>query len=186
MTAGGPEPGAVLPTRTTLPASAVLHASAVAVGDRALLITGAAGAGKTTLALEMIALGAELIADDRVCTVSDQISPYETLPDNAPSDVTRQLWLSAPPKIAGLVEIRGFGLVRLATRPRAALKLIAELDHGETERLPPRRTRDLSGIACPVILCKGRPGLAAALTCLLRAEDWPGPEFLAADRFSDA
>ena len=55
------------------------------------------------------------------------------------------------------------------------------VDHVEAERLPPRRTRVLSGIACPVILCKGRPGLAAALTCLLRAKDWPGPEFLASD-----
>ena len=163
MTAGDLESGAALPAR------AILHASAVAVGEHALLITGAAGAGKTTLALEMIALGAGLIADDRVCAD----------PDEAPPGKTRQLWLSAPSNIAGLVEMRGFGLLRLAARPGAALKLIAELDHGETERLPPRRTRVLSGIACPVILCKGRSGLAAALTCLLRAEDWPGPEFFA-------
>jgi len=141
-----------------------LHGSAVAAGEHALLITGAAGTGKTTLALEMIALGAELVADDRV----------GAWPDSA-----GRLWLSAPANIAGLVEIRGFGLVRLAARPRAALKLIADLDHSETERLPPRRHRELSGIACPVILCKGRPGLAAALICLLRAEDWPGPEYFA-------
>jgi len=173
LTAGEPEPG------TVPPASVLLHASAVAVGDHALLITGAAGAGKTTLALEMIALGAELIADDRV-----RVTPDEAPSSKALANETRQLWLSAPPNIAGLVEMRGFGLLRLATRPLAALRLIAELDHGETERLPPRRTRVLSGIACPVILCKGRPGLAAALTCLMRAEDWPGPEFLAADNSS--
>ena len=178
MTAGGPEPGASLHT------SAVLHASAVAVGDRALLITGAAGAGKTTLALEMIALGAELIADDRVRVTPDEAPSDKAPPNKFLANETRQLWLSAPPNIAGLVEMRGFGLLRLAARPRAVLKLIAELDRGETERLPPRRTRILSGIACPVILCKGRPGLAAALTCLMRAEDWPGPEFLAADNSS--
>ncbi len=153
----GPEPGAHL------------HGSAVVAGEHAGLITGAAGAGKTTLVLEMIALGAELVADDRVA-----ILPQRTGPDGA-----GRLWLSAPANIAGLVEIRGFGLVRLAVRPRAALKLIADLDHGEAERLPPRRQRVLSGIACPVILCKGRPSLAAALTCLLRAEDWPGPEYFA-------
>jgi len=149
---------------------AYLHGSAIAAGEHALLITGAAGAGKTTLALEMIALGAELIADDRVCTWPDG---------------TGRLWLSAPPNIAGLIEMRGFGLVRLAARPRAALKLIADLDHGVTERLPPRRQRVLSGIACPVILCKGRPGLAAALTCLLRAEDWPGSEYFAGEQFAE-
>jgi HPr kinase/phosphorylase len=143
-----------------------MHGSAVAVGERALLITGAAGTGKSTLALEMIALGAELIADDRV----------GMQPDDQGADGTRQLWLSAPPAIAGLVEVRGFGLVRLTARPRAALKLIADLDQNEPERLPLRRERVLSGVACPVMLCRGKPGLAATLTCLLRAEDWPEPE----------
>ena len=139
-----------------------LHGSAIAVGEHGLLIIGAAGAGKSTLALEMIALGAELVADDRV---------------NLQPEATSQLWLSAPPGIAGLVEMRGFGLVRLAARSRVTLKLIADLDQIETERLPPRRERVLSGITCPVMLCKGRPSLAAALTCLLKAEDWLGSEF---------
>ncbi len=138
------------------------------------MITGAAGVGKTTLALEMIALGAELVADDRV-----SVSPDGIWPGGA-----GRLWLSAPPTIAGLIEIRGFGLVRLAARPRAALKLIADLDHGESVRLPPRRQLLLSGIACPVILCKGRPGLAAALTCLLRAEDWPGPDYFTGENLA--
>ena len=143
---------------------AYLHGNAVAIGEHALFITGAAGSGKTTLVMEMIAQGADLVADDRVRIASG---------DNG------RLWLSAPPNIAGLVEVRGFGLIRLSFRPRTMLRLIADLDHSETERLPPRRQRILSGIACPVILCKGRSGLAAALTCLLRAEDWPGPEFFA-------
>jgi len=150
--------------RTGDAAQTTLHASAVAIGEHALLITGEAGAGKTTLALEMIALGAELIADDQVLA--------------RPGDDGR-LWLSAPPNLAGLVELRGFGLIRLAARPRAALRLIADLDRAAGNRLPPRGQRVLSGIACPVILCKGRPGLAAALTCALRASAWPGPEYFA-------
>ena len=164
MSAGRPAPSA----------GAQLHGSAVAAGGRAVLITGAAGAGKTTLALEMIALGAELVADDRV----------DTWPESAGPDGAGRLWLSAPANIAGLVELRGFGLVRLSARPRAALKLIADLDQSESERLPPRRRRVLSGIACPVILCQGRPGLAALLTCLLRAEDWPGPEYFSGENLA--
>jgi len=152
-----------------LDSGSYLHGSAVAVGEHALLITGTAGAGKTTLALEMIALGAELVADDRVAV----------RPDGA-----GRLWLSPPPGISGLVEMRGFGLVRFAARPRVALKLIADLDHSETERLPPWRERVLSGIACPVMLCKGRLSLAAALTCLLRADDWPGSDFFAGEQFA--
>jgi HPr kinase/phosphorylase len=139
------------------------HASAVAVGGRGLLITGRAGAGKTTLALEMIALGAELVADDRV---------------RAEADAEGRVWLSAPANLAGLAEVRGFGLARLTPRRRAVLALVADLDRAEAERLPPLRERRVAGIACPLILCEGRPGLAAVLTCLLRAEEWPGAEVL--------
>jgi hypothetical protein len=67
----------------------------------------------------------------------------------------------------------------MAARTRVKLTLIADLDRPETERLPPRRNRVLSGIACPVMLCKGKPGLAAALTCLLKADDWPGEDWSA-------
>ena len=58
MTIGAPASGPA----SGASSDAHLHGSAVAAGEHALLITGAAGAGKTTLALEMIALGAELIA----------------------------------------------------------------------------------------------------------------------------
>ena len=142
----------------------LVHASAVAVDGRGLLITGRAGAGKTTLALEMIALGAELVADDRV---------------HAEADGAGLLRLSPPRRIAGLVEVWGFGLVRLPARAAVPLALIADLDRAASARLPERQQRTVRGIACPVILCKGKPGLAAALTCLLRAEEWPGPEHFA-------
>ena len=143
-----------------------LHASAVAVDGRGLLITGASGAGKTTLALEMIALGATLIADDLV----------HVLPDGADG-----LRVSAPPNARGLVELRGFGLARLPCCASAPLALVADLDRTEPERLPPPRHLMLSGIACRVILCKGKPGLAAALTCLLRAEAWPEHDLFAGE-----
>lgn len=145
----------------------MLHASAVAVGGRGLLITGGAGAGKTTLALEMIALGARLVADDLV---------------RAETDHAGRLQLSAPEGIAGLVEVRGFGLARLPARASVTLSLIADLDRAEAARLPEPRQRTIRGIACPVFLCKGKPGLAAALTCLLRARDWPAADHFAGQR----
>ena len=48
-----------------------VHASAVALGERALLITGESGTGKTTLALEMLALGASLIGDDQIAAAQE-------------------------------------------------------------------------------------------------------------------
>ena len=49
----------------------ILHATAVAVAGRGLLIRGASGSGKSGLALEMMARGAQLVSDDRVI-VSDR------------------------------------------------------------------------------------------------------------------
>ncbi len=141
----------------------LLHASAVCVAERAVLITGPAGAGKTTLALEMIALGAGLVADDRV------------LADRGDDG---RVWLAPPGRMAGLAEVRGFGMIRLGHRPRSVLALVADLGRPEPERLPPRRECVIAGIACPLILCEGRPGLAGVLVTLLRAEAWLGPEFL--------
>lgn len=130
-----------------------LHASAVAVAGHGCVITGAAGAGKSTLALEMMALGAELVADDRV-------------------DVRRAggaLMLSAPAAIAGMIEARGIGILRLPGRSEAPLALVVDLDRPETGRLPEPRRRDLLGIACPLVLGRARAGLAAMLVVLLRA-----------------
>ena len=130
-----------------------LHASAVAVDGRGCLITGASGAGKSTLAIEMIALGAQLVADDRV-------------------DVRRAgggLLVSAPAPIAGLIEARGAGILRLGHRKEAPLALIVDLDHAETARLPEPRRREILGIPCPLLLGRGRAGLASLTFLLLRS-----------------
>lgn len=143
-------------------ASAQLHASAVSVDGRGCLITGAAAAGKSTLAVEMIALGAELVADDRV-------------------DLRREgsaLVMSAPVTIAGLVEVRGAGILRLPSRASAPLELVLDLDEAETERLPAERRREILGVPSRLILGRARAGLAALAFVLLRA----GLSFVPDDR----
>ena len=137
----------------------LIHASAVAVGGQAVLIVGAPGSGKSILAAEMIAQGAVLVADDQVIvSAGDRLS------------------VSAPERLSGLLEIRGFGLIRLEALPSAPLRLVADLDEAEPERLPPHRVRDLSGHPCRLMLCKGRPRLAATLACILKARDWLDPD----------
>lgn len=141
-----------------------LHATAVAVKGRGCLITGAAGTGKSTLALEMMALGAELVADDRV-------------------DLRREgdaLVLSAPATIAGLIEARGAGILRVAACAEARLALIVDLDDAEAERLPEARRRELLGVPCRLLLGRARAGLAALAVVLLRA----GVSFLPPDRLA--
>lgn len=106
--------------RVTDSAPLILHASAVAFGACGLLIIGKSGAGKSTLALQLMSIGAKLVADDRV-------------------EVTRAveggLVLSAPRPLSGLIEARGLGV--LAAEPvRAIARAVIDLDAVETERIP--------------------------------------------------
>ena len=70
-----------------------LHASAVALDGRGVLITGAAGSGKSSLALTLMAYGAVLISDDQTEL----------------SRVGDTIWARAPETISGLIEARGAG-----------------------------------------------------------------------------
>ena len=135
------------------PDPALIDGSAVSVGGKAVLITGSSGSGKSSLALDMISRGAELLADDKI----------------EARLVSGTVVLAAPPQIAGMVEARGIGILRLKTRDPAKLAVIVDLDETETERLPQRKTR-LLGLEFPLIRGRGRDGLAASLTVMLRAE----------------
>ncbi|HQT80030.1 MAG TPA: HPr kinase/phosphatase C-terminal domain-containing protein [Rhodopila sp.] len=92
-----------------------MHGSCIARNDDAILIVGPSGAGKSDLALRLLARGFELIADDQV-DIADGFA-------------------SCPAELAGLLEARGVGIVRLPYRSRARLVLVVEL--GRTpDRLP--------------------------------------------------
>ncbi|MEX2454679.1 MAG: HPr kinase/phosphatase C-terminal domain-containing protein, partial [Rhodospirillaceae bacterium] len=88
-----------------------LHATCIAFGDAGVLLRGPSGAGKSDFALRLIQAGASLVADDRVRLRRDGAS----------------VRASAPPGIAGRLEIRGAGLARMACRGDAALVLVADL-----------------------------------------------------------
>lgn len=128
------------------------HATAISIDDRGCLIIGASGSGKSTLAIAAIALGAELVADDRV-------------------DISRrgaQLLLSAPAKIAGLIEARGVGILRLPMRPEASLIFVVDLDRAASRRLPDPDHIALLGVPVPVLHGQDRPELASLLVLMLR------------------
>lgn len=140
------------------PSSARLHASTIAVDGRALLILGPSGCGKSALALELIALGAELVADDQtlVCRRGDR------------------LVASAHPNIAGQIEARHVGLFRLPFRAEAEIALAIDLGKTELHRLPPARLLPLLGQK--VTLLHRPPGghaASALLQCLLGRRETP-------------
>lgn len=112
----------------------VLHASAVAFENRGLLILGPSGSGKSSLAIELMALGATLIADDGVV-----LTPQ----DGA-------LKISAPNQTAGMVEARGIGLLK-ADAGTAWARAVVDLAQVETERLPRSRQTVIADVALPLI-----------------------------------
>ncbi|MCX7646951.1 MAG: serine kinase [Rhodobacteraceae bacterium] len=130
----------------------VVHGTAVSLGGRALLILGPAGAGKSALALELLALGAGLIADDRTLLSLREGHPVA----------------SAPATIAGRIEARGLGILAATPAPPAPVVLAADLGRVETERLPPARHIDLLGVAIPLVHKVDGPHFPAALLQYLR------------------
>ncbi len=114
----------------------LVHATAVAIDGGALLLRGPSGAGKSDLALRLIDAGARLVADDQVEL----------------RRVGRQVLTRAPASLAGLVEIRGVGIVRVDALKEAPLVLIVDLTLSEeVERLPEPRIETVLGLSLPLI-----------------------------------
>jgi len=107
----------------------LLHASCVAVASAGVLIRGRSGSGKSSLALELMALGALLVSDDRT-----EIKLRDAWPV-----------ASAPKNLQGLIEARGIGILSAANIASARIVLVVDLDRAETDRLPPDRTTELLG-----------------------------------------
>jgi serine kinase of HPr protein (carbohydrate metabolism regulator) len=141
--------------------NASIHASAVLVGDRAVLIRGPSGSGKSRLAFDLILAGraghiapTTLIGDDRV----------HVWPKGA------ELMIGPVPALAGLIEVRGLGILRCDFAAEAAAGLVVDLDAADAERLPPPEALQISikGILVPRIPVQpgfsGLPLVVAALT----------------------
>ena len=112
-----------------------LHASTVAAEGRAVMITGPSGAGKSDLALRLLDRGFMLVSDDRTLVRKDG----------------DRLIASAPPNIAGKLEIRGIGIVDMDTLKDVPVALLVDLT-SEIQRLPDEnRERPVLGVRVPLI-----------------------------------
>ena len=117
-----------------------IHASAVLIGPRAVLIRGPSDAGKSRLAYAVIEAArtgliafARLVGDDRVHV-----------------EAAHGRLLARPAQaLAGLIEIRGLGIRRVPYEPLAAIGLVVDLGAADAERLPMPTDVEVAGIALP-------------------------------------
>ena len=136
--------------------SLLMHATAVAIDGGAVLLRGGSGSGKSDLALRLIDAGGQLVSDDQPLLRRDG----------------DRVVASAPPAIAGLIEVRGIGLVRIDAAPEPVpLVLVADLIlAGDIERMPEPRVERVLGVAVAAIdLAPFQASAAAKLRLLRRA-----------------
>jgi serine kinase of HPr protein (carbohydrate metabolism regulator) len=119
-----------------------IHASAVLVGARAVLIQGASGSGKSRLALALLNAAhqgllpfARLVADDRAHVEAAH----------------GRLMVRPAPALEGLIEVRGLGIRRVPYEQLATVGFVVELGTTDAERLPAQARTEavLQGIALP-------------------------------------
>jgi len=137
---------------------ATVHASAVLAGARAVLIRGPPGAGKSRLALELIeaarrgSIGfARLVGDDRVHLQA----------------AGGRLLVRPAPELAGLIELRGLGILRRDHESCAVVGLVVDLDAEDAERLPEKRETTVEGVTLPRLpVARGVTPLPAVLAVI--------------------
>jgi len=112
-----------------------LHATTVALDGRAVLISGPSGSGKSDLALRLLDRGFVLVSDDQTIVKKDGT----------------KLVATAPPTIAGKLEVRGIGIVDVERAENAPVALVVELT-SDIQRLPDdSRDRLILGVRVPLI-----------------------------------
>ena len=155
-------------TETASRAPKQVHASCVAVttddGLVGVLLRGQSGVGKSDLALRLIdnegrGGGALLVADDRVDLIVRD----------------GEIRAVAPAALAGLLEVRGLGIMPLAHLADVAIELVVDLvaEGADIPRLPDVRHTDLLGMSLPWMQLQPFEAAAAAkLRLAVRALPW--------------
>ena len=145
-------------------AESTIHATAVLIGARALLILGPPGAGKSRLALALLQAAdagalrfARLVADDRAL-----IEP-----------VHGRLLVRPAPALAGMLEVRGLGIRRVPYEPVAEVGMVVELGARDGLRLPEpeSRTVDIASIRLPRLAVAAGEDLLPIVLASVRTED---------------
>jgi HPr kinase/phosphorylase len=139
---------------------ATIHASAVLVGPKAVLIRGPSGSGKSRLAWELLVAVtqgllpfARLVADDRAYLENH----------------SGRLVVRPAKPLAGMIEVRGLGIRKVEVEPLAVVGLVVDLDAADAARHPEKAaaTAVIDGIALPRLgVAAGTAGLPLVLAAM--------------------
>ncbi|MBL8584222.1 MAG: HPr kinase/phosphatase C-terminal domain-containing protein [Rhizobiaceae bacterium] len=134
-----------------------IHATAIAIGDRGILVLGASGAGKTSLSLSLVnqvrqAGGfASLVADDQVML----------------SGVGGRLVGRCADTIAGLVELRGLGPRPIEHLASTVVDLVVRLvPAADAQRFPEPESVAMCGCSLPLLRLKERSAASSSRVVL--------------------
>ncbi len=124
-----------------------LHATTVARDGRGVLILGPSGAGKSALGLALLAMGCQLVADDRTILTLEN----------------GRIVARCPAPLSGFIEARGVGLLNAAPIESTPVALVVDLGTPEHDRLPPFRSVTLLDHALPLLHNPATGHFAAAV-----------------------
>lgn len=103
----------------------IIHGTCIAIAGIGVLLRGPSGSGKSDLALRLMDGDGQLVADDQCVLQVDE----------------QGVFASAPSTIAGLLEVRGVGIVQVQTVARAPIGLVIDLvAQADEPHLPPKGT----------------------------------------------
>jgi serine kinase of HPr protein (carbohydrate metabolism regulator) len=139
--------------------SETIHASAVVVGERAVIIRGPSGSGKSHLAFALLHAAksgllpfARLVADDRIRI----------------SEAHGRLLVSAPETISGMIEVHGLGIRAADCERLAVAGWVVDLAAKDAARMPKLSNAEILGVTIPRLPVGANqaplPILLAALT----------------------
>ena len=131
--------------------SLIMHASCVDVNGSGVLIVGRSGSGKSSLAINLLALGSKLVADDQ-CELIRKSNGFR---------------ISKPASLPKSIEIRGVGLVSVPMVNETSLDWVVNMDEVEKERMPTPRFTEIGGFRVPTVFGKDMDDLASRIYVLV-------------------
>ena len=129
-----------------------MHATCVDINGSGVLIIGRSGSGKSSLAINLLALGSKLVADDQ-CEIVNKNN--------------NRFCVSKPASLPKSIEIRGIGLVSVPMVVETSLDWVVDMDEAETERMPDLRFTEIGGYRVPTVFGKNMDELASRIYVLV-------------------